>query len=71
MTDLKDSENKSDDIEFIFEDIGGTFGKFQIYNYILFAVPIFLSGAYILDYVFSGLDLDYRWIDCCSIIEHA
>lgn len=60
-----DSVEPTDDIEFILKDIGGTFGKFQIFNYALFAVPMFLSNFYILDYVFLTLDLDYRyvWVD--------
>lgn len=53
-------EETLSDLEYILSDIGGTFGKFQIYNYILLAVPIFLSDAFVLDYVFSTLDLDYR-----------
>lgn len=60
MTATKNSEDKPDDVEFILDDIGGTFGRFQILNYVLFAVPIFLSSVYVLDYVFSSLDLDYR-----------
>lgn len=56
------SEEKTDDIEFILEDIGSTFGKFQIFNYALFALPMFLSNFYILDYVFLTLDLDYRYV---------
>lgn len=48
------------DLEFILEDIGGTFGKFQIYFYVLLAFPIILTDAYNLDYVFSSLDIDYR-----------
>lgn len=54
------TQKKEDDLEFILKDIGGTFGKFQIFNYILLAVPLFLSDAYGLDFVFSTLDLDYR-----------
>lgn len=52
--------HKEDDLEFILKDIGGTFGKFQMLNYILLAVPIFLSDVFVMDYVFSTLDLDYR-----------
>lgn len=60
-----DSEEKVDDLEYILEDIGGTFGRFQIFNYALFAVPLLLSNGYTFDYVFTTLDLDYR----CSVFD--
>lgn len=54
------TQNKEEDLDFVLEDIGGAFGKFQISMYILLAVPLFLSDAFGLDYVFSTMDLDYR-----------
>lgn len=51
---------KTNDIEYILKDIGGSFGKFQLYNYALFAIPICLSGIFSLTYVFTAMNLDYR-----------
>lgn len=47
-------------VELILKDIGGTFRKFQISNYILFCLPLALSGSFGLSYVFTALNLDYR-----------
>lgn len=38
----------------------GQFGKFQTINYLLIAIPLTLSAAYTLSYVFTAGDLDYR-----------
>lgn len=40
----------------------GQFGKFQIINYLLIAIPLTLSAAYTLSYVFTAGDLDYRYV---------
>lgn len=53
-------EETLSELEFILKDIGGTFGKFQIFNLILLAFPIFLADVFVLDYVFTSLNLDYR-----------
>lgn len=47
-------------VELILSDIGGTFRKYQIFNYILFCLPFSLSGTFGLSYVFTALSLDYR-----------
>lgn len=51
---------KVDLVELILNDIGGTFRKYQIINYILFCIPLALSGTFGLSYVFTALKLDYR-----------
>lgn len=55
-----EKEETPNDLEYILKDIGGTFGKFQIFNMLLIAFPIFLADIFVLDYVFTTLDLDYR-----------
>lgn len=47
-------------VEVILSDIGGTFKKYQIINYILFCLPFALSGSFGLSYVFTALNLEYR-----------
>lgn len=47
-------------LEVILSDIGGTFKKYQILNYVLFGFTLTLSGAFSLSYVFTALNLDYR-----------
>lgn len=51
---------KKDDIEYIISDIGGSYGKFQIFNYILYSIPMCVSGIVAMTYVFTALNLDYR-----------
>lgn len=53
-------EDESSEIEFILEDIGGSYGKFQIMNYVLFTIAIGMSGFTPLTYVLTTLNLDYR-----------
>lgn len=53
-------DHSSDDIEFIIDDIGGSFGKFQLCNYVFYLIAIIMSGIFALSYVFAGLNLDYR-----------
>lgn len=50
----------NDDIEFILRDIGGSYGKFQLCNYILFSIPILMSGLISIVYVFTALNIDTR-----------
>lgn len=61
---IEESKNQApsepNDIDFILKDIGGTFGKFQIYNYLMLSFAMFVAGNYVLDYVFSTLELDHR-----------
>lgn len=51
-------DKKVDLSEVIFTDIGGTFGKYQIINFILFCLPFALSGSFGLSYVFTALNID-------------
>lgn len=61
MAKTKDTELADDnDVDLILEDVGGAFGRYQIFNYILFLLVMCLSGMFVLDYVFTTLDLDYR-----------
>lgn len=53
-------DKKVDFLEVIFANIGGTFGKYQIINFILFCLPFALSGSFGLSYVFTALNIDYR-----------
>lgn len=53
-------DKKVDLLELIFTDIGGTFGKYQIINFILFCIPFALSGSFGLSYVFTALNVDHR-----------
>lgn len=56
----KNVRSDTDLVELILKDIGGTFKKYQILNYILFCLPLALSGSFGLSYVFTALNLDYR-----------
>lgn len=47
-------------VELILQDIGGTFRKYQIINYILFCIPFALSGSFGLSYVFTALNVEHR-----------
>lgn len=54
------SSDELNDIDFILKDVGGTFGQFQIYNYLMLSFSIFISGVIILDYVFTALEINHR-----------
>lgn len=54
-------ESNGDDLELIINDIGGSFGKFQILMYALYSIPIAVSGVVAMQYVFAAFNLDYRW----------
>lgn len=56
--------NEKFEIEEILKDIG-PFGRYQLYNYIMIAIPICMSAAFTLAYVFTAGDLNYR----CMIPE--
>lgn len=51
---------KVDLVEVILNDIGGTFKKYQIFNYILFCLPLALSGSFGVNYVFTALNIEHR-----------
>lgn len=57
MTDPNQEQN---DIDFILNEIGGTFGKFQMYIYLMLSFAVFITGSFSLDYVFSTLEIDQR-----------
>lgn len=46
--------------EEILDELGGSFSRFQLYNYALLSIPIMVSGMVALTYVFTALNLEYR-----------
>lgn len=54
------AHEKVDFVQLILDDIGGTFARYQILNYILFCIPFAISGTFGLSYVFTALNLEYR-----------
>lgn len=55
------------DIEYILNDIGGAFGKYQIFNYLMLSYSMFVTGTFVLDYVFATLNIPHRCrIDRCD-----
>lgn len=38
----------------------GAFGRFNIYNYVLILIPVYLAGMYSSVYNFETMDLRYR-----------
>lgn len=58
----KNRKDDQNEIDYILNDIGGTFGKFQIYNYLMLSYSMLVTGTYIYDYVFSALEIDHRYI---------
>lgn len=59
-SELGDNKHDVDVVDAILFDLGGTFKKYQIINYILFCIPFALSGTFALSYVFTALNLSYR-----------
>lgn len=58
--DLCLPKNEENEIEQILNDIGGSFGKFQLFNYTLFSLAMIIIGLNSLGYVFAALNLKYR-----------
>lgn len=56
----KSANNETNLVENILIDIGGSFGKFQSINYVLFSLPMFINGLISMTYVFTALNLEYR-----------
>lgn len=52
--------NDGNEMDYVLDDLGGSSGRFQIFNYILCTVPVFISGYIGIAYVFTTLNLDYR-----------
>lgn len=52
--------DEKNEMDTILDDIGGSFGRFQLLNYILYSVPLFISGLVGIAYVFTTLTLDFR-----------
>lgn len=53
-------EDDSFEIEYILKDIGGSYGKFQIFSYCLYSMPMFITGILTFAFVFSASNLEYR-----------
>lgn len=53
-------ENDETEMEHILNDIGGTFGRFQLYNYILLSALTFSIGIMSMSFVFTTLNLEHR-----------
>lgn len=70
MTDKTSTINNSNNIDTntyldtIFNELG-SFGRYQIQNYLIFTLPIIFNGIFTLSYVFTAGDLNYR----CQIPE--
>lgn len=59
--DNADENNENIDyIDKILNEIGGSFKLYQILNYLIFCIPLAISGTLGLSYVFTALNLDYR-----------
>lgn len=50
------------EMENILIELGGTYGRFQIFNYIMLTVPHIVTGYMVLAYVFTTLNVDYRYV---------
>lgn len=65
---LEPKTDDNSDIEFILNDIGGTLSKFQIYNYASYLFSLTVAGVVIMSYVFSALNLEYRYISKRTVL---
>lgn len=54
-------EQDNSDIDYILNEIGGTFGRFQIFNYVLYSIGLCYCGMAAMSYVFTTMNLDYRF----------
>lgn len=50
------------DVNYILEQIGGTFGRFQIRNFILYSIALIFCGMAGMSYVFTAMNLEYRFV---------
>lgn len=60
---IKSKQNKNDsnnEVENILYEIGGSFSKFQIFNYCIYAIVILNCAIVSMTFVFTTLNLDYR-----------
>lgn len=56
--------NENSHLDVILNELG-SFGKYQIKNYIIFTLPIIFNAIFSLSYVFEAGDLNYR----CQVPE--
>lgn len=59
---LEPKPDDNSDIDFILNDIGGPYNKFQLFNYASYMFSLCFCGIVIMTYVFSALNLEYRYI---------
>lgn len=50
------------DVDYIIKEIGGTFGRFQIFNFIIYSIALCFCGMAGMPYVFTAMNLDYRCV---------
>lgn len=64
LSDRNEGEaNKNDNnVEKLLVALGGTFGRFQIFNFIIYSSVIFFCGMNALSYVLTTLNLEYRYV---------
>lgn len=53
-------EDETLETEFILKDLGGSFGKFQLFSYCLYSIPMFICGVLTFAFVFSASNVEYR-----------
>lgn len=56
----KDSKQQKNDMDVVFHELGGSSGRFQIFNYVLLSIPFMIVGYIIHGFVFTTLPVDYR-----------
>lgn len=55
------------DLDTILQELG-QFGKFQVKNYVLIAIPIALTACFSLNYIFTAGQLEYRFVIYINIL---
>lgn len=60
------------DLEYILNEIGGTFGRFQIWNFVMYSMGLCFCGMASMSYVFTAMNLEYRcvFVDCALCINY-
>lgn len=59
--DLQNDCNvENNEFEHILSEFGGSYGKFQLFNMVLYTISFVFAGIVALNYVFTSLNLDYR-----------
>lgn len=53
-------EQNDQNTDYVLDEFGGSFSRFQLYNYALLSLPFMMCGMVALSYVFTALNLEYR-----------